>query len=312
MPKIKVNRNDSERKDELSRFIKGHAVLISFGIAILSLVIPIFQTAKDSPGGIYLLIGFICFVGAVVLFIGRNKWKKRILQRVFNCVSWVLVVACVVLSVYCFWLSQKHIEVVKDPLKIALVQDSLANSLIIVPRLGRWSVSDDIQCDILRKQNDGTWVTERSIPIEKREYIIARTLKPGLYRVELTLYGVRQDLVEDLYVGPQKGNYVELTGRGFVGCLKFHVIKKDGTPLENTHVVLYTHKDFPFRDDDTDATGETHKMWVSSVLYDGDYYYAKAYYPGETGFLVGQTDKIIVRYGLPGKVKTVQIKTNVE
>lgn len=224
----------------------------------------------------------------------------------------VFFVACAILLVeYIYW-TKREKQIIKDPLREVLVEDSFANSIIVALRLERWAVSDDVQCDILRQQDDNTWVTERSIPVEKRDYLVVRALKPGLYRVELSLYGIRQDAVDNLSIGSQKGQYVELGSRGFVGRLKFKVVKKNGLPLQNAHVVLYTHKEFPFRDCNTNMAGETEHMWVSSVLYDGDYYTAKVYYPGKTGFQVGTSERIAIRFKRPGQVETIVVTTTAD
>ncbi len=201
-------------------------------------------------------------------------------------------------------------ETSENDMRKVLVDDSFANSIIIVLRRGRLSLPDDCQCDLLRQQSDGTWSVERRITIDSKDYVVVRALKPGLYRAELTFYGVRQDVVDGLAIGPQKGQYVELKGQGLVGCLRFKVVKDDGNPLENAFVVLYSQRDFPVRDSGTNKAGETIPLWIASVLYPGDHYFAKVYYPGKTGLQVGTSEKIAVNFTKESHTRTVLIRTN--
>lgn len=300
-----------ERAKFLERNLPGVPLLLGIGGFFLT---SLYYAAQTKYG--YILIAAITFgVGGLLLVSLQYRFLKEG-KRMLRLISIYIAVLCFIgaMTSGCIYIyfGAKNTEIVKDPLREVMVRDSFANSIIIVLRLGRFSVPDDTQCDILRQQDDKTWISERSIGIDRKDYIVARALKPGLYRVELSFYGIRQDVVGDLHVGSQKGHYIELTNQGFVGCLNFKVVKKDDSPLENAHVILYTHKDIPIRTSDTNSAGETIRLYVASVLYDEDYYTAKVYYPGKAGLEVGRSEKIVVRFAELDRTKTIKVTTSVE
>ena len=307
------NKDKAKRTDGEPKFLEKNRAAITLGIMALGFFGSFLHQAINTEHGYFLIATIVSLGSALWLYAIQGKYKreKRPIIRTLTIGLALLFCAGFLLS---FGIlvdrGVKTAKVIKNPLQEVLVEDSFANSIIIVLRLGRWSVSDDVQCDVLRQQDENIWITERSIPVEKRDCLVVRALKPGLYRVELSLYGVRQDIVDDLSIGPQKGQYVELGSQGFVGKLRFKVVKKDGSSIEDAHVVLYTHKDFPFRDSNANEAGETGYMWVSSVLYNDDYYIAKVFYPGKAGFEVGTSERIVVRFDTPGQPRTILIRTN--
>ena len=307
MPRDKNNTKNPSKGIWKSKKINVLANIVLIGGFLLAAL----YNAKESKYGVFLISTFACAGLALWLFVYQRDKKN---QKKYLCMCGAIVfsiVAIISAGIYVF-LGQMAAETVKDPLAKVWVKDSFASSIITVIRTRLWSMPEDTQCNILRMEADNTWAVERSLPIEKNDYIVFRSLQPGIYKAELNFYGIRQDVVEGLSIGVQNGQYVELVSKGFVGCLKLKVKKKDGGPLKDAHVVLYAHEDSPVRTSDTNSDGETIPLWVASVLYSGDYYRAKIYYPGKTGLNVGVSEKIVIRFSGLGQIQTIPVETNIE
>jgi len=193
-----------------------------------------------------------------------------------------------------------------------LVRNTFSSSLIIVPRLAHFSVPNDTSILVFWKNPSGIYELQKRSEIQDKKYFIYGGLKPGLYKVELTFYGVRQKIAENLSIGQNTGQIVELSSANSVGTLQFLVVSKDERPLKGAYVELYTNENTPVanRASETDANGKTAPLWVGSVLYKGDYYYAKVFYPGKGGQEVGRSDKISVVFRSTDQNELRVIQTN--
>ena len=177
-----------------------------------------------------------------------------------------------------------------------LVGSNFSNSLIIVPKFASYAVPEDTSIHTFWKSPDNRYELQERREIKDKKYWVVTGLKPGTYKVELSFYGIRQKVIDQLSVGESKGQIVELSAANTVGTLQFVVLSKDGKPLKGAYAELYTNENIPVptRVSETDTDGKTNRLWVGSVPYKGDYYYAKAFYPSKSGPEVGRSDKISV------------------
>lgn len=293
-----------------TKFHKETGISFELLICLIGLIVASLSTAYGKHG--YLLI-------AVVLCVVGWRQASRMPSKDGKIAFWkngkFWEVTCIILGVafaaIFMYKGEKQRAHTPNQINQVFVENSYSNSIIIAIRRGRYSLPDDAQCNILHQDDDGKWIIERSMSIEGKDLLIVRTLEPGIYKAELDFYGITLAVVENISIDNSKGQYVEIVSQGSVGFLKFIILKEDGSVLKNAHVVVYSQGEIPIRFSDTNAAGRTEDLWVASVLYPDNYYIAKVYYPGKTGLVIAESEKISIRFDRPSQSKTITIKTSI-
>lgn len=158
--------------------------------------------------------------------------------------------------------------------------------------------------DVLKYGDEGrvedVWVNRR---FSEDGYTLVENLDDGYYKVIAKFFGIVYDVADSVYVGAEKGSYIELEATGNQGIMKLMIEDGNGDAISNAKLKLFTQDGMLVYAPDS-VTGingsfNDETLWVWPVGTLDEYYVVEVYVENQ---LVTTKSNIRPQFAYPAQV----------